>query len=101
MQSYNKRVCWQCSKNLNDNHPVRFLHCITCQGTRTGDAATEARLKIYVPQGMITEMYTHTGQLRYMCHKDQCYSKRQTAVASSVAGEGSRNRIMYGLPCVT
>lgn len=66
-----------------------------------GTLQTEVGLKIYVPSGMITEMCTHKRQLRYMCHKDYCYSKRPTAVASSVARERSRNHIMYGLPYVT
>lgn len=71
------------------------------RGQGQGDAATEVGLKIYVPAGMITEMCTHRRQLRYMCHEDYCYSKRPTAVASSVARERSQNHIMYGLPYVT
>lgn len=46
-------------------------------------------------------MCTHRRQLRYMCHKDYCYSTRLTAVASSVAGRSWRNHIRYALPCAS
>lgn len=50
---------------------------------------------------MITEMCTSKCQWRYMCNKDYCYSKKPTAVASSVARERLGNHNMYGLPYVT
>lgn len=89
---------WQSTDTSTDTSTLPLL-CITCQGRKDGTGQDKqqemSEPKIYAPPGMITEMCTGQRQLRYMCHKDYCYCRKPTAVASWVARQGWRNHIIY------